>query len=83
MIFNNIIMKVSDIYVSITRYIPQGINIHWWKIKIQNVMIARPLLHDVSIDTYKQEIFQTCMIAYGVYITSSMNKVKVELTAKI
>ena len=41
-------MKISDIYVSITGYITQDINIDWCRENSQNYMLALPVLNDIS-----------------------------------
>ena len=62
-------MKIADSYVSITGYLMQDIGINRQKVNIQPIMLAHPVFHDISIDTYKQEIFPTFMLANGVNIT--------------
>ena len=60
-------------YVSITSYILHLINIHQQRINSKPFILLHPLLHDISIYTYKQEILTTVMSAYVVYITGPLN----------
>ena len=66
-------MKIVNIYVRINGYLFQGINIHRKTIDNQHLMLGNPVFHNISIDTYKQEILPTFMFAYGVYITRPLN----------
>ena len=62
-------MKIAEIYVSITGYLLQFININLSKINSQRVMLAHSLFCDIPIDTYKQEMFPTFILRDVVYIT--------------
>ena len=53
-IFNNIMIIISDIYVSNTEYLILEISINWERKNSQNFMLVHPILHNISIDTYKQ-----------------------------
>ena len=75
-------MKVADIYVRITAYLFQGIDIHWWRIDSQHCMLAHNLSHKISIDTYAKYRLKNFMVAYGVYITCALNWVKAEEIGK-
>ena len=54
-LFNNIMMKIGDIYVSITTsgFLLTQINIHWWWLNSQHYMLFPPVFYDISIHTYK------------------------------
>ena len=80
---NNKMMKFSNVYVSITGYLLQQINIHQCKEKSQHYMLAHPDFNKISTDTYKQEIFLTFMLSGVTYITCPLNPVKVEVIANI
>ena len=82
-IFKNLTMKISDIYVIITGYLLQEIILHWWRINSQQYMLDHPVFHDIPIGTYKQKVLKTFMLEYGVYITLSLNWVKVEEISNI
>ena len=62
-------IKIADIYVSISGYLLQQINIHQCKKNIQHSMLDHLDFNDMSIEPYKREIFPTLLLAYGVYIT--------------
>ena len=81
--FNDIMMKISVIYVSIAGYRFHSINIRQQRINSQHCVLACPVLHNISIDTYKQKILPTIMLADSVYITCPLNWVKVEELSKI
>ena len=72
-LLNNIIMKSSNIYVSINGYLLQEINIHGWKINIQYFRLDHPVFHDINIEINKQEIYMTFMLADGVYINHPLD----------
>ena len=82
-LFNNITIKSSNINVIITGYLFQDINIHQWRINIQHFMLGHPLLNIILNDTYKQEIFPTFRLPYGVHINLLLNIVKVKEIANI
>ena len=65
-IFNNIMMKIMDIYVSTAGYLFQWIFIHIYSMNNQYFMLYRPVLHDITIDAYKQEISPTWLLTDGV-----------------
>ena len=46
-------------------------------------MLYHPDFNDVSIDTYRLEIFPTFMLSDGVYITCSLNWENLEVIANI
>ena len=46
-------------------------------------MLAHPYFNDITIDTYKKNIFLTFMLSYGAYITSWLSWVNVEVKANI
>ena len=77
-LFKNMMMKISNIYIRITGYLFQEINIHQWRINIKYSMLDHPIFQKKLIDTYKQEILPPFMLSYGVYITLSLNWVKVK-----
>ena len=82
-LFNNIMMEVSDIYVRITGYLFQDINMHWWKEHIQHSMLAITVLDHIPIYTYQWERSLTCILSDGVYMTHPLNWLKVEVTVNI
>ena len=55
-------MKIADIYVSITGYLYHRITIHRRKINIQHLMLAHTLLLEIPIETHQQERLPTCML---------------------
>ena len=69
-------MKIVEIYVHITGHNFQGINIHRQRINGQHFMLSRSLIHNISIDTHKQERFPKFILSGGVYITHQLNLVK-------
>ena len=71
-------MKIANIYVKIYEYLIHGINIHLIRINRQLFILATPVFHNISIDTYKQERFLTFILSSSVYITGSLNRVKVK-----
>ena len=56
-------VKISDIYVVITEYLLQDINIYWQLINRQYSMLAHTVSHHVLIETYKQERMPKFMLA--------------------
>ena len=74
---------MSDTYVRITGYIIQQININWCRKSIQHFMLADSDFNNISIDTYKREIFPTFMLADGEYIIRSLNRLYVEVIDNI
>ena len=82
-LFNKVMMKISNIYVSITGYLFQYINIYRQSKNSQDFMLAHPVFHKISIDTFKKEIFWTFIFSDGAYTTSLLNSVKMEEISKI
>ena len=76
-------MKIANIYIRISGYLIQGINIHLLRTNSQHFILAAPVFHDISFDTYKQERFLIYMLSCSLYITSSLNRVKVEEISNI
>ena len=65
---------IAYIYVSITGYLLQLINIPLAKDKsIQYFMLDHTVFHDILIDTYRQGIFHTFMSEDGQYKTFPFN----------
>ena len=48
-IFNNNMIKITDIFVGMTESILQQINIHWYKKNNQHYMLAHPDFNNISI----------------------------------
>ena len=71
-------MKIANIYVRITCYFLQEIDITWRRIDIKYFMLFHHVLYNISIDTYKQEILQKCMLSDGVCISHPLNWSEVE-----
>ena len=66
-------IKISDIYVSTPVYLLQQISLYQGRNNSQHYMLARPDFKNISIDTYRREMFPTFMLIAGVYITCSVN----------
>ena len=66
-IFNNIIMKISNICVSIIGNIPHLISIHWWRINSQYFMLSHPIFHNISSDTKNRNILDTYVSRWCLY----------------
>ena len=75
--------NVAKIYVSTNVSLLPQINIHRRRKNSQHYMLAHPDLNDISIDTHKQEIFTIFMVEDYVYITCSLDLVKVEVITNI
>ena len=71
-LFNNIIIEISNIYVRNTGYLLQDININWFRKNSQHSMLASPVFNDIFIYTYKLETLLTFMLAYGAYTTPTL-----------
>ena len=82
-LFNNNMVKISDICVNATGSLLQLINICQCRRKIQHFMLYHPDLNHISIDDYYREILPTFLLAYGVYFTCSLNLVYVEVIHNI
>ena len=76
-LFNNNMMKISYIYISIVGYLLQVINIRQCREHISPSMLDHPDFNYIPIDTYVWEMYSTFMLSYGVYITHPLNWVKV------
>ena len=74
-------IKIADIYVGTNESLLQQINIIWCRENSQHSISNLPNFNNTSIDNYKQEKFPTFMLAYGVYITCSLNWVHVGVIA--
>ena len=72
-LFNNNMIKISNIYVSINGSILQQINISWSRGNSQHLMLAHLDFNKSSFDIYKQEIFPTCMLSDCVHVSLSLN----------
>ena len=59
------------------------IYIRWGRENIQHSMLYNHDYNNISIDSYKREIFQTIMLALCVSVTSSLTLVYLEVIAKI
>ena len=76
-------MKIADIYVSISEYLLRDIDFNWWRGNIQLSMLDLPVFNDILIYTYYHEIFPTFLWANGVYIICLLSLVKVEVMSNI
>ena len=70
-------INIAEIYVRTTVSLLQQIHICCYRENIKYYMLAHPDFNNISIDTYKQEILSTFLLANGVYITCSLNQVYV------
>ena len=71
-------MKITEIYVRINGYLIQEIIIYgYWKSN-QQYMLDHLFFNEISIYTYRPEIFLTFMLSDGVYITSTLKQLKAE-----
>ena len=66
-LFNNIMMKMSDIYVSIIRYIFKDNNINRCRESIQRSMLPLPVFNDISIYTYQKNIAVVSVRRWCIY----------------
>ena len=66
-------IKIYNIYDSTTWSLLPQINIYRRRENIQHSMLYNTDLNYNSIDTYKQEIFPTFILAYCIHITRSLN----------
>ena len=82
-LFKNNMIKISDIYVSTTGSILQLINFHWCRKNSQNSMLANPDFNNISIENYEQEILQTFMSEFCLFVTCSLNIVYPEVIVNI
>ena len=69
-------IKIPEFYVGITGYILYLINIHRQRINSKHFMLAHPIFHKLSVDTYKEEILTTLLLEDGVYTTYPLKWVK-------
>ena len=72
-------MIIAKTFASFNLYLLQQINIHWNKKNSEYSILADPDVNEIAIGTYKQEIFPKLILIDVVYITSSLNCVKVEV----
>ena len=76
-------INVSDIYIITTGFLPPQINIHQGRENIQNYMFDFTDYNNISMDSYKQEMFTTFMLEDCVFITCSLNLANVEVISNI
>ena len=82
-LFNNIMKKITNIYVIITGYYIKEINIHQCRKSIHYYMLDLPVFNNISIYKYHRVILVKFILADGVYITCTFNQVKVKVIANI
>ena len=77
------VINVADIYGSTTGFLLTQINIHRGRENSQHYMFAYPCSNNITIDSYKQEMFTTFMLEDCVYITRSLNLTNVKVISNI
>ena len=75
-------IKIPDIYVSITVPLLQIIYTNRDRENIQHYMLDNTNYNNISTNNYKQEIFPTFMLALNVHVTNSLTLVYMEVTDK-
>ena len=76
-------IKIYDIYVRTTGFLLQPIDFFRCKKHSQHSMLANPDFKNILIHYLKQEILQTFMLAFCLYITSSFTIIYLEVIANI
>ena len=76
-------INVSSIYGSTTGSLLQLIYICPCSNNSQHSTLANPDYNIISIEKYKQEIFPSFMLSLHAYVTSSLNRVYLEVVANI